>query len=406
MRTSSSLLVLLSLVACTTTPASTPDAGTDGGGDDAGNDAARSDGGPDAFTRDANFSDAGMPRTDYGSAGAYPVGNVRVIMTDRTGARMLPVEIWYPAAESARAAAATGQSMTAFEGGTAHESALAALVTSAPATCARTQSHSAAAPAAATPTAAWPAVVFSHCFGCMRFDLAEVAERLASHGIVVAAPDHLGNTYWDAMQAPIDNTYLAVRASDVSSVLDRLLDATATEVPADLRGHIDGAHVGVMGHSYGALTTGAVVLSDTRFIAALAFAAPISALGAHASDVHVPYAFVLAGEDNSIGTAGNAVLRSDFAHVSGPAWLVEVAEAGHWSFSDIAGMTTPWNAGCGMGMRQQVPHAPFTYVDNAQARELASDVAAAFFASTLLGDPAAVNVLSALDAPAFVSMHP
>lgn len=400
----SSLLSLLLIVSCTSSPAGT-DAAID---DDAGSDAGPIDTGPrppDAFTRDASWSDAGMPLTDYGTEGPHPVGNVRTTMLDRTGTRMLPVEIWYPADESARAAASTGQPMTAFEQSTANETMLASLVSTAPATCIRTQTHSAAGPAAATSTTSWPAVVFSHCHGCVRFDVAEIAERLASHGMVVAAPDHLEDTLWDTTLAGLNTDYLAVRVSDVSSVLDRLLDATATEVPADLRGHIDAAHVGVMGHSYGAITAGAAVLADTRFIAGMSIAAPPSALSVAVADIHVPYLFLLAGEDNSIGSIGNRLIRTDYAAVSGPAWLVDVADAGHFSFSDIAGLHASWNAGCGMGVRQDPPHAPFTYVDNVAARELGADVAAAFFASTLLGDAAAVNELSALDTPAFVSMH-
>jgi hypothetical protein len=45
------------------------------------------------------------PRADYGTAGAYAVGSVTVTMIDRTGDRTLPVEIWYPADETARAEA-------------------------------------------------------------------------------------------------------------------------------------------------------------------------------------------------------------------------------------------------------------------------------------------------------------
>jgi hypothetical protein len=111
----------------------------------------------------------------------------------------------------------------------------------------------------------------------------------------------------------------------------------------------------------------------------------------------------MASEDNSIGAAGNLLISNDYRAVAGPAWLVQVADAGHWSFSDIAGMTPAFAAGCGMGIRQEAPHASFDYLDNVEARELASDVAAAFFAMTLLGDAAAENDLTALDTPAFVS---
>jgi predicted dienelactone hydrolase len=252
----------------------------------------------------------------------------------------------------------------------------------------------------------FPAVVISQCHGCVRFDVAAIAERLASHGFVVAAPDHLGDTLWDATLPVIGEPYLSVRVSDVSSVLDRLLDATAMEVPAGIRGHIDASHVGVMGHSYGALTTGAVVLHDPRFVAALAIAAPISITGNHPADIHVPSLFALMDEDNSIGSVGNRFIRSDYAALGGPAWLVEVADAGHFTFTDIAGLHASWDAGCGMGTRQDPPNAPFTYLDNATGRALGAHVAAAFFAAYLQGDQGALNQLSGLDAPAFVSMHP
>ncbi len=404
-------LCFVSFSACSSPTPAAPDAAQV---EDAGVDAAQEDVGrradtgprqPDAYVRDASFADAGMPRADYGAAGPHVVGNVHTTMVDRTGDRTLPVEIWYPADESARAAATTGQPLVAFEAGGAHEAALTAFLASAP-SCVRATVHSALAAPASTAEASWPAVVFSHCHGCMRYDVAEVAERLASHGIVVAAPDHVDDTIWEAGSLPaVGAPFLAVRASDVSSVLDRLLDPAATELPADLRGHIDATRIAVMGHSYGALTTGAVVTTDARFSSALAIAAPVSIFGTRPADIHVPYLFVLASEDNSIGSAGNLVIRNDFRAMGGPAWLVEVADAGHWSFSDIAGLVSAFDAGCGTGMRQAAPHASFTYLDNAEARELASDIAAAFFAITLLDDPAAANALSALTAPATVSLH-
>jgi predicted dienelactone hydrolase len=399
------LALALLLAGCTSSPAVTPDAGTDAGDTlDASDAAPAADVGTDAFA----WSDAGMPRADYTTAGPHPVGNAHATITDRTGMRMLPVEVWYPADESARAAATTGQPMSAFEAGTAHESVLAMDVTSSPATCVRGTMHSALAPAAITTPAMLPAIVFSHCHGCMRYDVAEIAERLASHGIVVAAPDHVGDTLWDAPALPnIDAAELMVRASDVSSTLDALLDPTSTVLPMDLRGRIDATHVGVMGHSFGALTTGQVVSTDSRFVAALAIAAPLSALGTvRPADLHVPYAFLLAREDNSIGSLGNRLIRGDYAAVGGPAWLVEVDDAGHWSFSDIAGLAGNFLPGCGMGMRQDPPRDAFTYVDNAEARALGATVATAFFASTLLGDAAAVNAITGLTTSAHVSMHP
>jgi len=337
----------------------------------------------------------------YGEPGPHPVGNQRIVMLDRTGDRMLPVELWYPAIEEARDAANAGQPMAAFEAGTEHEAALMTAIEGSPAACIRSNTASALAPAAITEPALLPVVVFSHCHGCVRFDVAEVSERLASHGIVVAAPDHLDNTFWDDPPAPVGAAFLAVRVSDVRSVLDRLLNATAAEMPDDLRGRIDPARAAVMGHSFGAATTGPVVLADDRFVAALAIAAPISILaGLDPADIEVPFLYLLAEEDNSIGAAGNIVIRNDYRAMTSPSFLVEVPGAGHWSFTDIAGLGGQFQPGCAALDER------FAYPEPAGFRELAADTAMGFFAARLLGDPEGdAFVTTGLRGRASVSSH-
>jgi predicted dienelactone hydrolase len=377
------------------------------GGDDASSDA----GSATDLGVDASAIDAGPPpepRADYGVRGAFPVGNRRVVMDDGSGSRALPVELWYPATEPARAASEAGAPLADFERGTPHEARMAELVAASDPACLRVRTASAPAPAAVTRTVPWPLVVFSHCHVCTRFDVAEVAERLASHGIVVAAPDHEGNTLWDfeaGTAADVGSAFLAVRVRDVRRVLDRLLDGGAMEIPDDLRGRLDPARAGVMGHSFGGVTTGAVVAEEPRFVAALSIAAPISLLsGTRPSSVRTPYLLLLAREDNSITEAGNNVMRNDFRRLGGPAWLVEVDDAGHWSFSDIAGLGgTNFLAGCGTGTRQTVADETFEYLENGAARDLASDVAAAFFAIFLLDDPGGATTLARLPVPAHVS---
>ncbi|MDQ3370807.1 MAG: dienelactone hydrolase family protein, partial [Myxococcota bacterium] len=285
---------------------------------------------------------------------------------------------------------------------------LAALVASAPAGCVRRHTRSALAPAPATTPARFPVVVFSHCHACTRYDMAEISERLASHGIVVAAPDHLRNTLWDQRAGSTvvpGPSFLQVRASDISSVLDRLLDPAAPELPVELRGRIDGARAGVMGHSFGGATTGRVVVTDDRFVAAMSVAAPINPfLVVDLDAVRVPYLFVLAQEDNSITELGNYVLRKNYERVEVPAWLVELHDAGHWSPSDLCGLVALFAAGCGAGERQTAPGEPFTYVDPAIARERTADAAAGFFARFLLDDPAGTAFVDRLGEPGLVTV--
>jgi predicted dienelactone hydrolase len=363
--------------------------------------------GSSAETRDAGVRDATVdagvdsgpaiePRADYGEPGPYPVGHRRVVMVDRTGERALPVELWYPADDAARDEATRGRPMEAFEAGTANEATLASLIADAPASCIRARTQAADAPPAASTEGALPLVVFSHCHACTRFSSAALAERLASHGVVVAAPDHVGNTLWDSLAgevAPVGDAFLRVRASDVSSVLDRLLSPDAEEVPADLRGRLDPARVAMMGHSYGAATTGLVANTDDRFVAAVAIAAPIAAFGGVSlAEVDIPYLFLVAREDNSIGELGNIVIRGEHEELA-TSWRVEVDDAGHWSFSDVPGLVPMFAAGCGDGVRQTMPGEPFTYLDASVARELAADAAMSFFAIHLLDDPGGATTL-------------
>lgn len=351
--------------------------------------------GADAGRADAGLADAGAlpePAMDYFARGPHPVGNVRVLLTDATRGRALPTELWYPAAEAARDDAERGQPLGAFEMEPPRADTLAGLIADADSTCLRATTRSAPAPEPAASPDRWPVVVFSHCHVCTRFDLAQVAERLASFGIAVAAPDHEENTLWDHLDgsaAEVGSEFLEVRVADVRFVLDALLDDGLEALPEALRGRFDPERAAVMGHSFGAATAGIAAARDARFRAGIAVAAPLTALGGGvtAGDITTPFAFVLAMEDNSITEAGNRLIRNEHRRLGAPSLLVEVEDAGHWSFSDHAGLVDLFAAGCGEGERQTSPGEAFTYLDNATARDVAAGVAAAFFGRHLLDDP-------------------
>lgn len=327
----------------------------------------------------------------FDEQGPYPVGNRTISVLNAAEGRVLDVELWYPAAEQGPA-----QTILDFALSGSERNALAALLEDVPGSCTRRDTVSSAAPAPVATPAQLPLVIFSHCFNCTRYSAFSLAERLASHGIAVAAPDHPMNTLFDS-GAMLTVEFLATRAADVTAVLDELLVANSQALPTALQGRFDASRVGVAGHSYGAVTAGKLLQDDARFKAGLIIAAPVESPvfgGVEVGNIEEPMLFMLAVEDNSIGSLGNAVLRNNYEAAASPAWKVELADAGHWSFTDIAGIVPEFSAGCGDGERQTEPGEPFTYLDNALAREITAAYGVRFFAAQLLGDETAGLALS------------
>ncbi len=97
-----------------------------------------------------------------------------------------------------------------------------------------------------------PLVVFSHGNGGLAEQSFFLTEFLASHGFIVVAPDHTGNTFRDSSQ-PVWRLF-ELRPQDISAVLDH-----ADGLPADhlLAGRL-GPERALAGHSFGGYTSLAV----------------------------------------------------------------------------------------------------------------------------------------------------
>ncbi len=248
----------------------------------------------------------------------------------------------------------------------------------------------------------FPLVLASHCHNCTRLSNATSAIRIASHGFIVISVDHAGDTLWESLdgnEGGLTTEALAGRVADLQRILD-----TETGFPFDT---VDRTRVGVFGHSFGAVTAGRLAQVDDRVHAAAALAAPMEnpfIPGVLAAEIAEPVLFLVAQEDNSITEFGNMFIRQNFAKAPAPAWKLEVADAGHWSVSDLTGLIPGFKAGCGDGVRQTDGEG-FTYLDPEIGRAIAASYLTAFFRATLDDDPGARAYLGREFPDAIVSVE-
>ena len=97
-----------------------------------------------------------------------------------------------------------------------------------------------------------PVVLFSHGFAGTRLQSKFLCSHLASHGYVVASPDHKGNTFLD-LNIFKSTESAKERPHDLRVVLDRLIEESENP-ESTLFGRLDGTRCAAIGHSFGGYT--------------------------------------------------------------------------------------------------------------------------------------------------------
>lgn len=162
----------------------------------------------------------------YAAPGPYAVGTRELRIEDGAG-EALAATVWYPALASEGEAATYGALMFAVQGRAVRDAAPDA-------------EHG-----------PYPLVVFSHGAGGFRAQSVYFTEHLASHGFVVVAADHPGNTLSEIAQLDMVRS-LANRPLEVLRVIAHMEALTAGEGP--LAGLVDMERIAVSGHSFGGYT--------------------------------------------------------------------------------------------------------------------------------------------------------
>lgn len=214
-----------------------------------------------------------------------------------------------------------------------------------------------------------PVLVFSHGNTGMRYQSVFLTEHLTSRGWVVIAPDHKFNTFSDYEDDKLGEVMFR-RPLDVAASFDWLVDQASSG--GLLEGCIDeAAGYAVSGHSFGGFTSSAVAgavidpeavaaycashggwlcsetadwamehpgevadLGDPRVWASVPMApAGYEALMGGLADIGIP-GLVLGGSRDTT-TPMSSQVRPIFEGWGGrPAYLAEIVDAGHYTFSD------------------------------------------------------------------------
>jgi dienelactone hydrolase len=326
------------------------------------------------------------------SMGPFPVGVTSTVFVDKSRTdnltkqpRTLVTEIWYPAADDARRLAKNKYS-----------DFYPAITPEIDEMLKKTYKMSAAeidkifwneaVRNAPVRKGRFPLVVFSHGNGGTRHQNTFWCDYLASHGYGVVSADHTGN----ARMTIIDGKIIPFQASErAQSAKDRPLDVSflltqmiAWDKGADKRfaGRIDTDHAAAAGMSFGSYTAHWVADQDSRFKAIVAMS---GAPPAH-TNLTVPSLRMLGTEDRTLGVTGNQAIRDNHAKHTGPSYLLELKNGGHFSFTDMFKINKNFGDGVGTGKRRGTDE-PIEFTDMETTYKIINSYSVAFLGYYLKG---------------------
>jgi dienelactone hydrolase len=232
----------------------------------------------------------------------------------------------------------------------------------------------------------FPLVVFSHGNGGTRYQNTFWCDYLASHGYIIASPDHTGNARWTVIDGkPI----VAAGSERLNSAKDRPLDVCFlldqmirwdTGADARFAGRIDTDHAAISGMSFGSFTAHWAADRDPRFKAVVAMSgAPLS----H-TNLTVPSLRMLGTEDRTLGVLGNGLIRQNHAAHTGSSFLLELKNGGHYSFTDMFKLNKNFGDGVGAGKRRGTDE-PFEFTSMELTYKIVNSYSVAFLGYFLKG---------------------
>jgi dienelactone hydrolase len=304
------------------------------------------------------------------------------------GNRTLVVDVWYPAVEEARGKPAT--TFVEFFG--AHPEAAKLFVEhfGGKLEDVNRRFKTVAVRGAGRREGKFPFLVFSHGNGGLRHQNVFQLDHLASHGYVIATPDHTGNAGVTVLPDKVvqydrkgRQRAVTDREKDVSFLITRLCSAES-EAESWLRGALDAGRIGVLGHSFGGLTSCHAASEDPRIKAILPMTLALT------KPVGTPMLLMLGALDRTVKEAGNVASFGYYMSCTGPRHLLTIQRAGHFSFSDMDRINPTFGDGIGVETKGS---ETVEFLGMELTKEIINAYTLAFFDHYLRGDASAGDFL-------------
>jgi len=270
--------------------------------------------------------------------GRFPVGVKSYEFTDSTRKLNLPVECWYPAQDTYMGKDLNRDFQDRY-----------VLMPIFP------KMRQSAVRDAEPAEGFYPLVIFSHGLAGHRRQTTHFCTHLASHGYIVASPDHIGTTMPDMFQLASE----LQKGGNAGKVLSTLINSAKNRprdviftidqlLTGEMGSRIDPNHIGITGHSFGGWTTLAVTSCELRIKVALPLAPaggksqlnPMANMLSEGLDLNwgreVPVLFLVAELDTILPMDG---LEELFARVPEPKNMAILLNADHFHFCDFVEQT-------------------------------------------------------------------
>ncbi len=271
----------------------------------------------------------------------------------------------------------------------------------------------------------FPLLIFSHGNGGLRHQNTFQAEYLASHGYIVAAPDHTGNAAVTVLPDRIvpynKDTRKAEeqaddRPHDISFLISHLTKLAAS-TDHWLANRLTPKEIGVFGHSFGGYTSCRAIELDDRIKAIIPMTLAFTVFpddkeeeanedgvagekengnednkddGAQENfDVGeictIPLMVILGDVDRTVDERGNKRSTQYFEQATGARYLLNFKDAGHFTFTEMPQLNPDWGDGVGVE-RDKEGNVTFTFSDAAEDQRITNVYSIAFFDAFLKHD--------------------